>query len=1032
MRIPKQPAPKAAESAPPAAAPAPPPAAAPIRPPEVPAPPPEAQAGSPQAATSDGVSEDRAAFFRALVEETEREQRGAVAAKEAQAEAEPVLLSEGAPDEAGQIAAENAAPSAPAGPPSATPARGGMPEDKDALLKALAEEDARQERRMEVAQPPQPVTGAGRAPSPEDIVRGRSSAATELRVKAVADQSGYALAEPAPPAPARPELPPLSKRRLLGAAIGLLVLLIFVIIATWAALSRKKLPAKEEVKEQPAVIAQAPAPPPLPSAPELPPALKEAAGALANKARVEVEVDEAAAEAVAEQMPILTPAGDFMLDLTNLHVRDKNDNDESLQEMQSEIGSAVAESLAAQLREKGLTPVETEASAAASSDEPESRLKVVIRATPAWAGFHFLEVPGTPAEAVPFRPVPSPRPRPMPTPHRARRIQFTLSGGPPPTPPVPVQLWDQLLSGGLTLSARFRADAAWNWSATAAGEGQGELVPCGLRLSIVQLIWQAGEREYDLIGPSDEAEASKTDTTLPADAEAGASGGQAGAVVPFHPPKRIHEVQLTAQMRPDRTCLISGFCQYDDVDLHNGAAEAGKLAAAFLASPEADWNALWNGKADRESLAASCRNVLRLDGGPAIAEILTADPDRLPKSSEGALASVLKEERGSSNWAIPFLGVNGPCADAAMIGLAREANEENEEYFLEWVAPAAGHEISPRGRRSEPGARSRRPEHSRLGGHSSGSIQAACCALIDLGRPAPEVNALIDGEVVKAFSEVRSPRACLAFPPKTAETVLNWLLRNGTENQRIDAVAAVVERNIEQLHDLVQEFVSQSLRSEPVAICRLCKEIEKAKSPLAFEILSSVAERQLMQSDVGDRFPPWQSSPQPAGAAGKPAPPLKTGGALPAGRYSRTVAAVVCAGLARFDKFEAGKVLVQLLQSPGPATRYCAIETLIALDDVDASPDIRARFEVLNKQPRNAYEQQEWELLNPTKNKLCRYYIPLLTAQNAVKNGINLKEVIESCNGIIKENPSPTVVEQAKELKAQAEKLLERTPGAPH
>jgi len=265
---------------------------------------------------------------------------------------------------------------------------------------------------------------------------------------------------------------------------------------------------------------------------------------------------------------------------------------------------------------------------------------------------------------------------------------------------------------------------------------------------------------------------------------------------------------------------------------------------------------------------------------------------------------------------------------------------------------------------------------------------------------------------------VHSPRGSLLFPPQTTQTVLAWLIRSGTASQRTGAAVAVVTGgNVRELQDEVRAFVSQSLGSDPETLGRLCKGIEKEQSPLAFQILSSMA-REFMQSDVGDRFPPA------AALADAGAPP-------PTERFSRTLAAQVCAGLARFDKFEAGKVLVGLLQSPGPATRYCAIETLIALDDVDASKEIRARFDALSRQARNAYEMQEWDLLNPVKNKLCRYDVPMISAENALKSGGRAKEVIEICDGIIKDNPSPTLVGRARDMKRQAEKLLEPRPGAP-
>jgi DNA-directed RNA polymerase subunit RPC12/RpoP len=955
MRVPTRPPPKAAEPAPPAAAETPPPSAAPA---------------------TEGLAQDKAAFFRALIEETEREQRQAAAAKAAreQAEAELTPLSEPLAGGSDSIAVEGARPPTPAKPPAVPPASGGTPEEKDALFDALAEEVAREQREMDYLKPAPTRAEAGRAPSPEGALRGRSAAATELRVKSAADKAGYALAGAAPPPPPpSPEERPSPTRKPLGAAVGLL-LLILLIIGTWLGLSSKKPPPKAE----PTVSAPAPFAPPTVKAPGLPAALKEADAALADKALVEVEVDETGAEAAAPQIPILTPTGDLMLDLTNLHIRDKSDADVSLQEMRSAIRSAVNESVTAQLREKGLTLAEAGGSAAAKPDEAHSRLKVLIRASPAWAAFDFRGAPPA-GESAPVQPIRPPRFRPPF--RRSRETQLRLRGV-PLAPMNPVKFWERLSSEGLTVNARFGAGMAQNWSATAADDPQADLLPCGLRVSIVRLAWEVGEREHDLIGLP-----GRSDTTLLGEgAEASASGGQAGVAVPFQRPKKIREIQLTGRMGPGRTCLISGFCQYEDVDLRDGAGEAGKLVASYLVAPEADWNTFWEGKAGRESLAAACRNILRLDGGPAIAERLTAEPDELPSPSADVLAAVLEEKHGNPDWALPFLTLKGPCGDAALIGLARQPKAENEKYFLEWVGAPAN--------------------------HSPESVQAACCALIDLGRPSPELDDLIDKHAVGAFSEVRSPSACLAFPPQTAQTVLDWLIRNGTDSQWIGAVAAVVDGNIEKLHDTAREFVSQSLRSDPETICSLCKGIEKSRSPLAFEILSAVAQRQLMQSDAGDRFLP-------------PADLFNAGGTLPTGRYSRTVAALVCAGLARFDRFEAGKVLARLMGSPGPATRYCAIETLIALDDVDVSPDIRARLDQLNRQERDAYEQQEWELLNSAKNRLCRYDVPLLSAKNAVENGINLKGVVETCNGIIGENPSPAVVERARELKRQAEKLLE-------
>ena len=70
---------------------------------------------------------------------------------------------------------------------------------------------------------------------------------------------------------------------------------------------------------------------------------------------------------------------------------------------------------------------------------------------------------------------------------RPRDIEFTRRG--PSGPPAnPVKVWEELLSGGLTMDARFTYDG--NWSALATDNAQADLVPCGLRLSIARLAWE--------------------------------------------------------------------------------------------------------------------------------------------------------------------------------------------------------------------------------------------------------------------------------------------------------------------------------------------------------------------------------------------------------------------------------------------------------------------------------------------------------------------------------------------------------------
>jgi len=409
----------------------------------------EAATPPPAAPVNGGMPEDQGGFLRALAEKAAREQREADTAKTAgtgakagtapspgatagdeSAAIEELVITPGA-GESGYAAAKTPEPPAPAAPSSPAPASGGISADKDAFFKALVAEAARDQGEAAAAKGAGTGAEAGTAPSPEALVRGRSAAATELRVKTVADKSGYSIAESSTPEPPAGHDRRRRSRKLIGAAAGLL-LLIVIILSIVAGLSSKKPRANERpVATIPAIPSTPVALAPAVALPELPTALKEAAQALAAKTLVEVEVAEASADAAEQRIPLLTPTGDLMVDVTNLHIRDKSDADAGIQEMRSASRSAVYESAAAKLREKGLTPVEAGGSAAAKPGEIYSRLKVVISTTPAWAGFSFRERGNSPSannDNMPSRPVQPQQPRPSLC--SIHRVQRALSRGP--------------------------------------------------------------------------------------------------------------------------------------------------------------------------------------------------------------------------------------------------------------------------------------------------------------------------------------------------------------------------------------------------------------------------------------------------------------------------------------------------------------------------------------------------------------------------------------------------------------------------
>ena len=260
-----------------------------------------------------------------------------------------------------------------------------------------------------------------------------------------------------------------------------------------------------------------------------------------------------------------------------------------------------------------------------------------------------------------------------------------------------MKLWERLLNGGLAFGATGRPEAPQNSVALPTDDAQSDPLPCGLRVSIVRVVWEIGDRTFDLIG------------ARPKRTRLSPAARRRDAAVPSSEGTPRNSASPGRWARTE-SAFSPASCQYNDVDLHGTP----RRRANWWPAPRRARGGLetfWEGKADKDTspplAGISCgsavgRGLSSRDrhAGPAAA------------SSADALASVLKEERSSPEWAGPFLALHGPFGNAAMICLARQAKEENEKDFLQWVAEPAD--------------------------HSPASVQAACCALIDLGRPGPE------------------------------------------------------------------------------------------------------------------------------------------------------------------------------------------------------------------------------------------------------------------------------------------------------
>lgn len=682
--------------------------------------------------------------------------------------------------------------------------------------------------------------------------------------------------------------------------------------------------------------------------PTKPAALARVEEALLRGRTIQVDVVEMDAREGLKPLLLAGSARAADLDVGDVTLRDGAGGGTSLRLIQSNLLTWLREELAARLKARGLTVVSAADLSRAAGAAPASRVQVVVKFAPATAGFMFQS-----------RSVRS-------TPARGPAVPEDAGAGRPASPRA--RFLDSLASLNGERAEKFEPADAYgalrgtHWIAMPSDDPGAEQIVCGVRVSLAQVTWDLGGQKLTLLAP--------------------AAPGVTGELSFTHRPRALREVQLANRSETgEGPAVIAGHCAYDDLNLRKPSDDAAAAAAALLASPDSAWEVVWSALSqDSEVLTAAYRHLLRLGAGESVASICGAQADRVQPGSLEALAAVLKDPGNNPAWVAPFTKVKGPCADAAVTCLARRGEASGREQFQQWLA-------SP-------------------GEHSPESVQAAAGALIDLGQKSADLEAAIANRTVKEFPSVRVPRGALALSPAAAQVVLDWLMQEGSPYQRATAVAAAAAGNVEALRPQVRAYLDRPTL-DPEALVGLCRTLEKAQGPMAFDVFATVARRCLARTEVGER--------QVAVAAD--ASGMSGDGVTGVPRHRLTLAWLVCEALVRIDKEKAGEVFVDLLRSPGGATRIAAIEGLLVTEYPDAGDEILTRYTELNKKPaamRDPWERQEYDLLKRENLKLRHYDIALRSA-DALREGGKADDAKAEYRRIVREKPGSKLARRAQD-----------------
>lgn len=426
-------------------------------------------------------------------------------------------------------------------------------------------------------------------------------------------------------------------------------------------------------------------------------------------------------------------------------------------------------------------------------------------------------------------------------------------------------------------------------------------------------------------------------------------------------------------------------------------------------SAAALWETIWTPGASDTTLVEAYKSLFATAGSASFVATLTTTPLPLPAGSAAALEKALRETL-TPDQCRPFVDLKSAdhkrFVEPALMGLAVNRDRSAALRLLK-----------------EPG-------------HARAAVEVACAALIDLGDRSPELAQAIQGKRAAAFPTLQQPANALALDPAAAQIVFAWLLQSGKAPQCRAAIEALANKPLSELAPNVQALLGARADLDAPTYHKALLLLATLDPDRLFAAYAAFAQKRLAVSSIGDAdLPAPDSSRKRTGDDKKPPDP-------PA-----TLAQFVCDGLEKLNRAKAGEPAMALLASPGVKTRTAAIDTLLDLDWIDATPrliEMQTRLKTTVKiDPRKApadYPPEARELLKLNEaldlSKLPRYHYKLRAAETYLKAREKGDEASPqaranteaNCQMVIDEKPGTATAQRAREL---LDKIRSTGPVAP-
>jgi len=380
----------------------------------------------------------------------------------------------------------------------------------------------------------------------------------------------------------------------------------------------------------------------------------------------------------------------------------------------------------------------------------------------------------------------------------------------------------------------------------------------------------------------------------------------------------------------------------------------------------------------REWAMINCVRLCDVRAAWILADILASRPEAISERARDAIRAAM-ESTDKAAWVRPFADVpSGSWRDRAVRNLARLNDRRSAKIFADWLAQP------------------QRP--------TGEDLELVVCAVINTPATValPHANSLIKAGRVARFAHLSEVSNCLLLDRGNAVRVLGWLLREGTEEQRIGALEQAAQAGFTECAPTVAALATSSAETDADMIANAVLALRKLAPERAADVLLALTRRLAQSAIGGDRVSPSYG--------------------LRRNRSFDTLADVVTGELARSGDPRAGPGLVKVLRSPDGTTRMAVIAALKVLDDPDTvEPLVAYRTELRTRKAkerdRDARDElkREHEAVCDALSTLGRYKSMLSEARTFFAHG-KLNEARLRCEAIVRDKPACRLAAEAREL----------------